>query len=179
MPKKDTKYPRELIFQVMMEYQERTRSVKELAEYYEVPYNTVKYWAKKYNKFGIEAFYPRKKRNYITYAPVFKIRIVEYWLAHPELSTYEIADQFHVSRSAARNWRRKYLEEGVEALFSEERGRKPMMKKKSDTVASPKSPQVSLEELEKKVYELQMENDYLKKLNALVQEKERLQKKKK
>lgn len=41
------------------------------------------------------------------------------------------------------------------------------------------NPQKSIEALEKQVRYLQVENDYLKKLNALVQEKERSQKPKK
>ena len=40
-------------------------------------------------------------------------------------------------------------------------------------------PMKRIDELEKQVHFLRMENDYLKKLNALVQEKERSQKPKK
>ncbi len=175
----EKKYPRDFILQVMSDYQQRIRSVKELSEYYEVPYNTVKYWAKKYNRLGIEAFYPRQKSNYITYSPNFKVRVVEYWLEHPEISTYEMAQQFHASRSAIRNWRIKYLEHGMDALFSETRGRKLMKYEKKHLTTSKNTMPEDVEDLKRRVYELEMENDYLKKLNALAREKERLQRKKK
>lgn len=49
----------------------------------------------------------------------------------------------------------------------------------AEQAGSSRSPQERIETLEKQVRYLQMENDYLKKLNALVQEKERSQKPKK
>lgn len=64
------------------------------------------------------------------------------------------------------------------------RGKNKDMKNGKRKVAAelagvPSSPQERIETLEKQVRYLQMENDYLKKLNALVQEKERSQKPKK
>jgi len=57
-------------------------------------------------------------KRFICYSK--KIRSVK------ELSTYEIANQFHASRIAIRSWKVKYLETGMDALFSETRGRNKM-----------------------------------------------------
>ena len=68
------------------------------------------------------------------------------------------------------NWERIYYEEGPEALYIDRRGRKPNMIKET----SPKKKQLRTEveeDLIKEVQRLKMENEYLKKLNALVQER--------
>lgn len=178
-------YPKDLIAQVINDYAEHIRSAKQLAAYYGIPYNTIKYWVKKYNKNGMDALLkPRSGGKYITYDAAFKLRVTEYWLEHPEISSNQISEIFHASRGAIRNWRKIYLEQGAGALGKEMRGKNRNMKNgKSKTMAEQtevsSDPKEHIEALEKQVRYLQMENDYLKKLNALVQEKERSQKPKK
>lgn len=178
-------YPKNLIAQVIYDYSEHIRTAKQLSEYYEVPYNTVKYWIKKYNKLGIDMLLkPRSGGKNITYDPMFKIRVTEYWLEHPEISSNKIAELFHASRGAIRSWKKTYLEQGKSALEKDMRGRNKNMKngKKRTSVEKlvpSEDPIKRIDELEKQVQFLRMENDYLKKLNALVQEKERSQKPKK
>ena len=100
-------YPKNLIVQVISDYSEHIRTAKQLSEYYEVPYNTVKYWVKKYNKLGIDMLLkPRSGGKNITYDPMFKIRVTEYWLEHPEISSNKIAELFHASRGAIRSWKK-------------------------------------------------------------------------
>lgn len=178
-------YPKELIAQVIHDYTEHIRSAKQLADYYELPYNTVKYWIKKYNKNGIDSLLkPRSGGKYITYDASFKLRVTQYWLENPEISSHQIAEIFHASRRAIRSWRKIYLEQGPEALSKDIRGKRKNMKngKKKEALEQAvisDDPKRRVEELEKQVHYLQMENDYLKKLNALVQEKECSQKQKK
>lgn len=124
---------------------------------------------------------PRSGRKYITYDSSFKLRVTEYWLEHPEISSSQISEIFHVSRGAVRSWRRIYLEQGADALRKEIRGKNKNMKNGERKAMTEQaeisgSSQKRIETLEKQVHYLQMENDYLKKLNALVQEKERSQK---
>ena len=178
-------YPKDLIAEVINDYAEHVRSAKQLADYYDIPYNTVKYWIKKYNRNGMDALLkPRSGGKNITYAPSFKLRVTEYWLEHPEVSSSQVSEMFHASRGAVRSWKKIYLEQGADALGKEMRGKNKDMKNGKRKVAAelagvPSSPQERIETLEKQVRYLQMENDYLKKLNALVQEKERSQKPKK
>lgn len=178
-------YPKELIAQVITDYAEHIRSAKQLAAYYGIPYNTIKYWIKRYNKNGMDALLkPRSGGKYITYDAAFKLRVIEYWLEHPEISSNQISEIFHASRGAIRSWRKIYSEQGPEALKKEMRGKNKNMKngKRKTMVEQMEvsdNPKAHIEALEKQVRYLQMENDYLKKLNALVQEKECSQKPKK
>ena len=106
---------------------------------------------------------PKGKPNK-RYTPEFKIKVVE-TMHREKLSYRETARQFDIrdhDRVAA--WERIYLEEGAEGLYIERRGRKstgrpPKIKKEEDLIAENQR--------------LRMEIDYLKKLNALVLEEER------
>jgi transposase len=80
-----------------------------------------------------------------------------------------------VCHSTVLHWERIYYEEGPEALFKERRGRKKMNDKKP---AKPKKKVDENEDLLQEVQRLRMENEYLKKLNALVQEREKSEQKK-
>ena len=91
-----------------------------------------------------------------------------------KLSYTEAARQFNVSNhNRVASWERIYLEEGPEGLYIERRGRsskgRPTKKFK---------PEVE-EDLLAEVQRLRAENAYLKKLNALVAERVRQEKKQK
>lgn len=58
------------------------------------------------------------------------------------------------------------MEEGIIGLEDKKKGRKPRVQK-------PKPPKTRLEELEEENLNLRIENEYLKKLNALVAEREK------
>ena len=73
-------------------------------------------------------------------------------------------------------WERIYYEEGSDALLEERRGRKNMGKKRT---RKPKKNVNENEDLLAEVQRLRMENEYLKKLNALVLEREKSEQKKK
>ncbi len=72
-------------------------------------------------------------------------------------------------------WYKIYQESGIDGLKLVRRGRPPKMKKKPKSSNESKTK----EELEKELEYLRVENEYLKKLNALVQKRKDRQPKKK
>lgn len=88
----------------------------------------------------------------------------------------QTAAHFNIlSLKSVSDWERIYYEEGKEALFEERRGRARKMetgnsRKKQNAIQEN-------EDLLAEVQRLRMENEYLKKLNALVQEREKSEKK--
>ena len=109
---------------------------------------------------------PKGKPNK-RYTLEFKIKVVE-TMHREKLSYRETARQFDIPNSRVTAWERIYLEEGADGLYAERRGRKstarpPKIKKEEDLIAE--------------VQRLRAENAYLKKLNVLVAERVRQEKK--
>ena len=107
------------------------------------------------------------------YTGEFKQKVVE-TMQQEKLSYRETARQFEIaSHERVRQWERIYLEEGPEGLYIERRGR-------SSKGQPPKHLRPEVEEdLLAEVQRLRAENAYLKKLNALVAERVRQEKKRK
>lgn len=111
------------------------------------------------------------------YSPQFKVEVIETMhkkrMGYKETSRYflpEVND--NTGKNYIKLWERIYFEEGAEGLAKERRGRK-----------GGRPPKKSLKpEIEKDLIEriqvLEMENEYLKKLKALVSKREREEKKK-
>jgi transposase-like protein len=112
---------------------------------------------------------PKGKPNK-RYTPEFKIMVVE--TMHKEgLSQREAGRAFEITaHDAVAKWERIYLEEGKEGFYVERRGRK-------STGRPPKLKKEVEEDLIAEVQWLRAENAYLKKLNALVAERVRQERK--
>ena len=112
---------------------------------------------------------PKGKPNK-RYTPEFKIRVVE-TMQKEKLSYREAALEFDISNhQRVADWERIYLEEGKEGFYVERRGRK-------STGRPVKLKKEVEEDLIAEVQRLRAENAYLKKLNALVSERTRQEKK--
>jgi transposase len=86
------------------------------------------------------------------------------------LSNRQAAAKFGIpAPSVVDKWERIYYEEGPQGLYIEKRGRKSNMS--SDKPRKRKLSKQTEEDLIAEVQRLRMENEYLKKLNALVQER--------
>jgi transposase-like protein len=83
-----------------------------------------------------------------------------------QLSFSETGVLFGIRDSTILHWERRYLENGIEGLEDKKKGRKPRVQK-------PKPPKTREEELLDRIQYLEAENAYLKKLNALVAEREK------
>ncbi len=105
------------------------------------------------------------------YTGEFKQQVVE-TMMRDKISYREAARQFEISdHSRVASWERIYLTEGPDGLYIERRGR-------GSKGRPTKLPQEVEEDLLKEVQRLRAENEYLKKLQALVLEEERHQRKK-
>ena len=104
------------------------------------------------------------------YTPEFKTMVIE-TMQKEKLSYKETARRFEVKgHNRIQEWERIYLTEGSEGFALERRGRR-------STGRPRKLPKEVEEDLLAEVQWLRAENDYLKKLQALVLEDERRQRK--
>lgn len=125
----------------------------------------VQRWVRRYRQFGAEGLLMKKG----SYPGAFKISVIEYMHAN-HLSLYETAIKFAIPNdTTVGRWERVYYEEGPQALHRDNRGRKSRMS--SDKPRKKKLDKKTEEDLIAEVQRLRMENEYLKKLQALVQER--------
>lgn len=109
------------------------------------------------------------------YSSEFKLLVVEDMI-NSNLDYQETIIKYNIkSATQLKRWERIYLEEGSEGLFIERRGKKTGCNKGRP----PKQVKKINEDLIEEVQRLRAEVAYLKKLNALVRERELLEKKRK
>lgn len=96
-------------------------------------------------------------------------------------SKCSIAAEYMISPGQLSNWVKKYQELGYNGLISKPKGRPKIMKPetKNITPTSEDEKDKRIRELEERNAQLEMENDLLKKLKALVQQRTQPQDKKK
>lgn len=115
------------------------------------------------------------KRENQKYTGEFKQMVAED-VVNNKLSYGEAERKYNIVHSVIMKWERIYLEEGTQGLYIERRGR--TRKANNPNIGRPKKLDKSVEEdLLEEVQRLRMENEYLKKLNALVRQKEILKQK--
>ena len=120
-----------------------------------------------YQKNGVEAFV----RRCTNYTKAFKLDVLNYMTEHGT-SLYETAAIFNIAgASSVRNWKKQFETLGEDALQPKKKGRQSV-KKGSAKQSKKVVPEGSTEALQARIQQLEMENAYLKKLNALVQAKE-------
>ena len=159
--------------QKLVEYCLEGHSTQGTAKKFGMPSSTpLKEWIKKYQEHGPKGLIKQPKSSY---SGEFKQNVVEYMHSN-HISATETAVHFRIQTSVVLNWERIYYEEGPQSLYMERRGRSRKMSSK------PKKKKISKEneeDLIEEVQRLRMENEYLKKLNALVQERIKRENKKK
>lgn len=126
-------------------------------------------WVTRFEKFGVEGLSMKSG----TYTGDFKVHVVEY-IHENNMSFFQGAAHFGIPNDTTVGiWDRIYCEEGPEALYRNNRGRKAKVIKDKDKDKVPNMDKPVDEDLIAEVQRLRMENEYLKKLNALVQAKEK------
>ena len=168
-----SKYSLEFKLKVVKYCIEEHHGMGDAAKKFGIPSRTpIKEWIRKYKEHGVEGLL---KHLNSSYSGDFKQSVVEY-MHNNHLSATETATHFRVQTPVVLRWERIYYEEGPQALYQERRGRSKNMSSK------PRKKKLSKEVEEDLIAEnqrLRMENEYLKKLNALVQERINRENKKK
>jgi transposase len=167
-----SKYSNEFKLKVINYYKEGNGFLA-TAKHFNIPaMATVQKWVRKYDTNGAKGLVKNFKTSY---SGEFKQYVVEY-MHNNHLSCLETAIQFNLAGDQIVNkWERIYYEEGPQGLYIERRGRSKNMSSKQRKKLSKEVEEDLIAENQR----LRMENEYLKKLNALVQERIKRENKKK
>lgn len=161
------KYSLETKLKAVKDVLELNMSASAVAKSLNTVHAIIQRWVARYEEFGIDGLSMKSG----TYSGDFKVSVVEY-IHENNVSLFRAATHFGIpSDATVGNWERIYWEDGPEALYKDNRGRKCKMAK--DKTEKPKMDKQVEEDLIAEVQRLRMENEYLKKLNALVQAKEK------
>ena len=144
-------------------------SISESARILGVCRSQVQKWFHLYENHGWESL----RNGGASYNGTFKVLVVEYM--HSNFLSYESTAAYFGIKSPSNitKWEHIYYEEGPEGLLREKpRGRPPKgMGKKKPVSQKKELSEATKEDLIAEVQRLRMENEYLKKLRALVQER--------
>lgn len=146
----------------VIRYQEGSDSLKTIARSIGIHHSVFLNWIRQYEHHGEEAF----KKGYASYPVQFKLDVLNYMNEYGT-SVRETAAVFNIaSHSTILSWQRSLELHGMDALQPKKKGRSSMKKEPNKRLV-----EGSVEALHAEVERLRMENAYLKKLNALVQNK--------
>jgi len=164
-----TKFSHEFRLKLVMEVEEGI-PLKTVARKYSVGRSTLLNWIYQYRSGGAEQLTSVKG----SYTQQFKLSAIEYRRTNDVSYAQAAADLGISNGRTLYEWEKRYSEQGSAGLQNARKGRPPKMPKKE---SKPKKPPTREEELEAENNRLRMENAYLKKLNALVAEREKSAKK--
>lgn len=141
------------------------------ASQYELDESSIRAWINRYLQHGVEGL--RKKHTH--HSAAFKQMVLEH-MWREGLSKRQTEYFFDIrERGAVGKWERQYHSGGLAALEPKPKGRKPMPTKPSVSKTSTSLPrpdeELSRDELLEELTYLRAENDYLKKLDALIRER--------
>lgn len=162
------KFSSEEKLQAVARYLNGNESYRTIGKSIGVDHKAIAKWVKQFEYNGVGAFI----KSCTTYTQKFKLDVLNY-MTEFGTSTIETAAIFNIpAPSTIIVWKKQLETYGVDALQSKKKGR-PSMKKDSNTQPKQTRVEGSTETLQARIKQLEMENEYLKKLNALVQAKEK------
>jgi transposase len=152
--------------EAVIRYQNGAESLNTLANSIGVHHSVLLNWIKQYEHHGEEAFI----KGYTPHTVQAKLDVLHYMYENGT-SVRETAAIFNIaSHSSLLSWQKRLELQGIDALQPMKKGR-PSMNKDLKELTNQTLVEVSVEALRAEVERLRMENAYLKKLNALVQNK--------
>lgn len=148
---------------------------KKLAEDYHIGVKHIENLVKKYKLHGEAAIVSRPRRNY---PEEYKQEIVNQYLNGVSKQKLSITHNHNLRYSVVERWVKKYKDEGYNGLQEKRKGGPIAMEEESDkekiiAEAERTAEKAKIKMLERRNKELEAEVAYLKKLNALVQEREK------
>lgn len=160
-------------------------SQKHLAKMFGIGIRHIADLLAKYNLHGEEALIKGPNRKY---SPEFKMEVIMQYLNGE--SKNSLCVTHNIRYAMLDSWLKRYEKGGYNGLIDKKKGRPPKMKKDKDKITEPviednteskgdSADKARIKLLEKKNRELEAEVAYLKKLNALVQERKKRESKKK
>ena len=165
-----TKYSNDLKLEIVERLAKEIVSIKELSHQYKIDQSTIQKWRDIYRIHGKEGLCSKNG----TYTGDFKKNVVEY-IYKTKSSIRQTAAYFGIpSYATVSKWSDIYKIYGAEALYVENRGCASKVRKKKNI--SKKYNESSTKELLNEIKQLRIEVEYLKKLNALIHERENLKK---
>ena len=154
-----SKYSEELKIKIVLDHKSKGFGSRILSHIYGPDRKCIEQWIAQYE---LNGKFTKPTRHF---SGDFKLKVLNYQQEH-NLSDQSTALIFGITNKATISaWRKKYITGGTEALFQKQ-GRRSKMPKKSLIPNKPREEWTKDEEL---AY-LRMENEYLKKLTALIQE---------
>ena len=156
-------------------------SQKRLAEMFGVGIRSIEDLICRYRLHGEKALIKKPNRKY---SPELKMEIINRYFNGEAKNA--LAAEYDIERSMITSWLKRYEKDGYNGLVDRKKGRPPKMKKDEETANETVSAddretragsadKARIKLLERKNRELEAEVAYLKKLNALVQERKKLQ----
>lgn len=160
------KFTREYKLQIAKRYLNELVSYRDLANQVGVDQSVLRYWVMLVRHHGDQAFvFP-----YTNYPSAFKLRVIQY-ITEKNYSIREASAIFHVPDPCmVRRWMKKWERAGEHAFGSLEMRPSTMTPNHKNKKIKDNSSNQTMEDMKKELEYLRMENAYLKKLNALVQE---------
>ena len=140
---------------------EAGESITQVAKQYQINKSVLEINVKRYREYGKEGIHTHA----YNWTVEQKYQVLKYKQEN-QLSIRETGIKYGTSISTIYQWEQRYLKNGIEGLENKKKGRKPRTRK-------PKPPKSREEELLEENLYLRAENEYLKKLNALVAEREK------
>ena len=143
-------------------------TLKSLALEFNMNIHTLEYLVRLLNKHGYHILRNNKNKYYSRELKKIAINRI---LIGKESMNFVAIDIGLPSRSILHNWIKKY-KENCYNVIKKKKGRKPKAMTKIKKSKKTLTKKDKIKELEEKILYLEAENEYLKKLNALVQEEE-------
>ena len=135
---------------------------------YQIPEKSLRGWVARFEAHGPEAL----KKTFTHRTTAFKLLVLQYMSTH-QLSIAQTATHFNISSTdTVGRWLRLYNQGGATALKPKSKGRTPMPKRIDyKALLSKPIAELTREELLQRLEYAEVENAYLKKLEALAQQK--------
>lgn len=155
-------------------YFEESESTHQIAKRLQIDRHYIRLWIELYRYHGIEGII--RPQGCTNYDDSFKIKVIQHLIETGD-SLLQTAAKFNIpSRETIRRWKKQWMSKAGEVLYQVEKECRTMPKKHTSTTDLNEK---TMKELKEEIEYLRMENAYLKKLKALVQEKEESKQKKK